>query len=257
MDRLWLNFQMGIFCPLDYRNGCQYSKNHVTGEKSTKFSYNPLKDQAIIMYRIYWLKSLLHQVTGLKGCLVILFCLVPLLALQSGCQQQEPLPILTTISTPYTFTDQDGTPVSQQLFNGKIYVADFFFTSCPTICPIMKTQMLRIYEAFSEQDDLLLLSHTIDPTHDSVEVLHDFARRLGVSAKRWHLVTGPKNQIYETALLYGLGAAEDKNAPGGFIHSGSFCLIDRQGRIRGYYKGTEEEAVDRLIKDIRRLLNET
>ncbi len=71
------------------------------------------------------------------------------------------------------------------------------------------------------------------------------------------MVTGPKDQIYATALLYGLGAAEDKNAPGGFIHSGSFCLVDRQGRIRGYYKGTEKEAVDRLIKDIEFLFNET
>ena len=186
-------------------------------------------------------------------------CLVTLPAVQTGCriQEPEPLPILSTISTPYTFTDQEGKEVSQQLFNGKIYVVDFFFTSCPTICPIMKSQMLRVYEAFEEQADFLLLSHTIDPAHDTVEVLHDFAQRLQVTASRWHMVTGPKDQIYATALLYGLGAAEDKNAPGGFIHSGSFCLVDRQGRIRGYYKGTEKEAVDRLIKDIGFLFNET
>ena len=121
----------------------------------------------------------------------------------------------------------------------------------------MKSQMLRVYESFSEQDNILLLSHTIDPDHDSVEVLHDYAERLEISAARWHLVTGPKNEIYDTAQRYMLGAMEDKQAPGGFIHSGSFCLVDQSGRIRGYYRGTEEESVDQLIIDIKRLLNET
>ncbi len=185
-------------------------------------------------------------------------CLAALLTLLAGCstENREPLPVIAKISSPYTFTDQEGQDISQQLFDGKIYVADFFFTSCPTICPIMKTQMLRVYEAFKDRNDVLLLSHTIDPVHDTVAVLHDYAQRLEVSASGWHMVTGPKEQIYETALLYGLGAAEDKNAPGGFIHSGSFCLVDRKSRIRGYYKGTEKEAVDRLIKDIRFLLDE-
>ncbi len=190
--------------------------------------------------------------TGLLLALVML-------TLMPGCslEPKEPLPILGTIEVPYTFTNQEGTPVSQSLFAGKVYVADFFFTSCPTICPIMKSQMLRVYESFSEQDNFLLLSHTIDPEHDSVEVLHDYAERLEISAARWHLVTGPKNEIYDTAHRYMLGAMEDKQAPGGFIHSGSFCLVDQSGRIRGYYRGTEEESVDQLIIDIKRLLNET
>lgn len=188
----------------------------------------------------------------------VAFCLAVLLTLPTGCstEKREPLPVIATISSPYTFTDQEGQQISQQLFAGKIYVADFFFTSCPTICPIMKTQMLRVYEAFRDRDDVLLLSHTIDPVHDTVAVLNDYAGRLQISASAWHMVTGAKEQIYETALLYGLGAAEDVSAPGGFIHSGSFCLVDRKSRIRGYYRGTEPEAVDRLIKDIRFLLNE-
>lgn len=142
------------------------------------------------------------------------------------------------------------------MFAEKIYVADFFFTSCPTICPIMKTQMLRIYEKYKDDERIVLLSHSIDPEHDTVEVLRDYGGRLGIEADRWHLVTGNKEEIYKTARLYGLAAMEDKNAPGGFIHSGSFTLVDRQGRIRGYYRGTEEEAVDRLIDDIAWLLNE-
>lgn len=190
--------------------------------------------------------------------LCLLFTLF-LLALIPGCspEPKEPLPIIGTIDVPYTFTDQDGVAVSSSLFANKVYVADFFFTSCPTICPLMKSQMLRVYESFTAQDNLLLLSHTIDPEHDTVEVLHDYAERLEISAARWHMVTGPKNEIYDTAKRYMLAAMEDKQAPGGFIHSGSFCLVDQSGRIRGYYRGTEEESVDKLIVDIKRLLNET
>jgi len=120
----------------------------------------------------------------------------------------------------------------------------------------MKSQMLRVYEKFKDNDQILLLSHSIDPEHDTVEVLNDYAARLGIEADSWRLVTGAKEEIYDTALRYGLAAMGDKNAPGGFIHSGSFTLVDRQGKIRGYYKGTEEEAVDRLIKDIGRLIDE-
>ena len=181
-----------------------------------------------------------------------------LLFVVQGCNQspREPLPILATIEVPYTFTDQDNRPVAQKLFAEKIYVADFFFTSCPTICPIMKSQMLRVYEKYKDDQRVVLLSHSIDPEHDTVEVLRDYGARLGIEADRWHLVTGNKEEIYHTAKRYGLAAMEDKNAPGGFIHSGSFTLVDRQGRIRGYYRGTEAEAVNRLIDDIAWLLNE-
>ena len=187
------------------------------------------------------------------GLLMVVLTMISL-----GCDQssREPLPVIGTIDIPYTFTDQQNRQIDQELFQGKIYVADFFFTSCPTICPIMKSQMLRIYEKFKDNDQFLLLSHSIDPEHDTVEVLNDYAARLAIEADSWHLVTGVKEEIYDTAFRYGLAAMEDKNAPGGFIHSGSFTLVDRQGKIRGYYKGTEEEAVDRLIKDIRRLIDE-
>lgn len=194
----------------------------------------------------------------LPACTVLVL-LIFLMTMMTGCSQssKEQLPVIATIEIPYTFIDQDNKPVSQDMFKGKIYVADFFFTTCPTICPIMKSQMLRVYEKYKYNDELLLLSHSIDPEHDSVEVLNDYAARLNILADRWHLVTGVKKEIYDTANRYGLAAMEDKNAAGGFIHSGSFSLVDRQGRIRGYYKGTEEEAVDRLIKDIQRLLDES
>ena len=158
---------------------------------------------------------------------------------------------------PFRFVDQDCASVTHETFRDKIYVADFFFTTCRTICPIMKTQMLRVYEATKEMPDVLILSHTIDPDYDTVALLHDFARRLGVESSRWHFVTGVKDSIYKIAQTsYFATAMEDKTEPDGFIHSGAFLLIDRQGRIRGKYDGTKEADVDRLIRDIKRLRGE-
>jgi protein SCO1/2 len=159
---------------------------------------------------------------------------------------------------PYLFVDQDSSIITNETFKDKIYVADFFFTSCRTICPVMKTQMLRVYEATSEMPDVLLLSHTIDPEYDTVALLYDFAERLGVDSERWHFVTGVKDSIYKIAQTsYFATAMEDKTEPDGFIHSGAFLLIDKQQRIRGKYDGTKEEDVNRLIVDIKRLRRET
>lgn len=155
---------------------------------------------------------------------------------------------------PFKFVDQDSASVTNATFKDKIYVADFFFTSCRTICPIMKTQMLRVYEATQNLPDVLLLSHTIDPEYDTVALLHDFAKRLGVESKRWHFVTGVKDSIYKIAQTsYFATALEDKTEPDGYIHSGAFLLIDKQSRIRGKYDGTKDEDVNRLIADIKKL----
>ncbi len=159
---------------------------------------------------------------------------------------------------PFSFVDQDSSIINNDTFQDKIYVADFFFTTCRTICPIMKTQMLRVYEATREMPDVLILSHTIDPEYDTVALLHDFADRLGVESKRWHFVTGVKDSIYKIAQTsYFATAMEDKTEPDGFIHSGAFLLIDKKQRIRGKYDGTKEEDVNRLIVDIKRLRRES
>jgi protein SCO1/2 len=159
---------------------------------------------------------------------------------------------------PFSFIDQDSVEITNDTFRDKVYVADFFFTTCRTICPIMKTQMLRVYEATREMPDVLILSHTIDPEYDTVALLHDFAERLGVESKRWHFVTGVKDSIYKIAQTsYFATAMEDKTEPDGFIHSGAFLLIDKKQRIRGKYDGTKEEDVNRLIVDIKRLRRET
>ena len=161
-----------------------------------------------------------------------------------------------TIDT-FAFVDQDSVVVTNETFAGKIYVADFFFTSCRTICPIMKTQMLRVYDSLKNDSNVLLLSHTIDPEYDTVGLLHDYAARLGVSRERWHFVTGEKDAIYRIAQTsYFATAMEDKAEPDGFIHSGAFLLIDTQRRIRGKYDGTKDEDVNRLLHDIRRLKRE-
>lgn len=156
----------------------------------------------------------------------------------------------------FTFTDQDGNLISQETTAGKIYITDFFFTSCPTICPKMKAQMLRIHDAFIDNEAIVLLSHTIDPAHDSVAVLKEYASRLGIQTAKWHLLTGEKDVIYGIAEKYLVSVAEDDQEPGGFIHGGHFILIDTDRKIRGYYDGTREEEVSKLIEDIRLLLNE-
>lgn len=157
----------------------------------------------------------------------------------------------------FAFVDQDSSKITRSTFEDKIYVADFFFTSCPSICPIMKTQMLRVYDKFENENQINFLSHTIDPKHDTVAVLKEYAERLGVSSSKWHFVTGEKDEIYKIAQTsYITLAGQDDQAPGGYIHSGKFILVDKEGRIRGAYDGTVEEDVDNLINDIPVLLAE-
>ncbi len=157
----------------------------------------------------------------------------------------------------FSFIDQNGDTITQDTFKDKVYVADFFFTTCPTICPTMKAQMLRVYEQFLDNDQVLILSHTIDPAYDNVEVLHDFSEKLGVESHKWHFVTGDKDKIYEQGMKgYMVTAGEDKSAPGGYIHSGAFILVDKDKRVRGLYDGTKPLQVNELMEDIEILLAE-
>lgn len=157
----------------------------------------------------------------------------------------------------YKFVDQDSNFVTPETFKDKIYIADFFFTSCPTICPKMKTQLLRVYDKYENNPEVMILSHSIDPTHDTVAVLHEFAERLGVSSDKWHFITGDKEDIFKIGQTsYMVSANEDPNEPGGYIHSGAFILVDKERRVRGLYDGTLEESVDKLMNDIDILLKE-
>lgn len=157
----------------------------------------------------------------------------------------------------FKFTSQYGDTVTAQDFAGKIYVADFFFTTCPTICPKMKMQLKRVYEKFKNNANVALLSHTINPEHDSAAVLKEFADNLGVTGRQWLFVTGDKEAIYDIGQnSYMVTAQEDSSAPGGVVHSGAFILVDKDRHIRGIYDGTTEEGVDKLMADMDRLLTD-
>ena len=157
----------------------------------------------------------------------------------------------------FQFVDQDSNLVTNKTFDDKIYVADFFFTSCRTICPKMKTQMLRVYDPIQDDPDVVLLSHTIDPEYDTVGLLHDYAERLGVKSNKWRFVTGTQEDIFKIAQTsYFSTALADETEPDGYIHSGAFLLIDKGGRIRGKYDGTKEDEVNQLVKDIEILRKE-
>lgn len=198
-----------------------------------------------------------HQLWALF--MVLTSCILPK-------TEEKPLPILghtlyegkdTLYHTIQDFKlmDQDSIWVSSASTADKIYVADFFFTSCPTICPVMKSQMMRVYDRFASYPQFLILSHTIDPTYDTIPLLRDYAERLGVGGSNWRFLWGDQEEIYELAEQSYLSIAdEDASAPGGYVHSGAFLLVDKARRIRGVYDGTVPEQVDLLIKDIEKLL---
>jgi protein SCO1/2 len=156
----------------------------------------------------------------------------------------------------FEFVNQMGDTVSTNTVKGKVYVADFFFTSCPTICPIMKKEMLRIFEKYDGDPNFQILSHSIDPTFDTVEMLRDYSQKLGIeNASTWNFLTGDQEKIFEIGQTsYLTTAMADQNEPGGFLHSGAFILVDQKGYIRGVYDGTKTDQVDRLLNDIPKLL---
>lgn len=157
----------------------------------------------------------------------------------------------------FNFMNQDSVMISNQSLQNSIYVADFFFTSCPSICPIMSKNMLDIYSKYKGNEEVKFLSHTIDPKHDTIPVLKKYATKLGVDGKQWSFVLGDKNAIYKIAKEgYMNYAADDEKAPGGITHSGYFLLIDKEKRVRGAYDGTQEVQVKQLMEDMDVLLNE-
>lgn len=189
----------------------------------------------------------------------------------SGCGEQKKdqrLPILgrhdiqngdTTFHTvpDFNLVDQKGRKVSKQSMEGKIFLVDDFFTSCPTICPKVKQQELRIYDRFREDSILHFLSISIDHRRDSVPVLLDYANKLGIENDRWHLTTGDKNHIYDIVEGFFLIALEAEDAPGGFDHSGALILVDDQFRIRAVCSdGTDKETVDAFMPKIQQLIDE-
>jgi protein SCO1 len=155
----------------------------------------------------------------------------------------------------FSFMDQDSNMVTNATYKDKIYVVDFFFTSCPTICPKVTAQMLRLYDKYKDNDQIMLLSHTIDVKHDTIPKLKFYADKLNVKAPKWRFVTGAKDSIYRIANDYFSVAKEDPNTPGGFDHSGRLILVDSKKMVRAFCDGTDEVDVTRFMEDIDFLLS--
>ncbi len=156
----------------------------------------------------------------------------------------------------FELINQNGDTITEQDYEGKIYVADFFFTTCPTICPIMTKNMATIQGNILEDDDVLLLSHSVTPQIDSVPQLKKYAIEKGVVDAKWNLVTGDKKQIYELARKSYLAVKTDGDGgPFDMIHTENFILVDKEKRIRGFYDGTNPEEIEKLLGDLAVLKN--
>ncbi|MDC7995096.1 SCO family protein [Altibacter sp. HG106] len=151
---------------------------------------------------------------------------------------------------PFSLTNQNGETITEAHYEGKIYVADFFFTTCQTICPIMTDHMAKIQKELQNDSEVLLLSHTVTPEIDTVAQLKRYAQKKGVNDAKWNLVTGDKKQIYDLARKSYLAAKDVPYSEYDLIHTENFVLVDRQKRIRGFYDGTDPEAIDALLEDI-------
>ena len=157
----------------------------------------------------------------------------------------------------FSLTNQNGKTVTQKDFNGKIYVADFFFTTCPNICIAMTDNLLKVQEKIKNNPNVMLLSHSVTPKIDSVPQLKKYAIEKGVIDKKWNLVTGGKKEIYELARRSYLAVKEDGDGgPFDMIHTENFILVDPDRRIRGFYDGTDLEEIQRLLEELEILTQE-
>lgn len=177
---------------------------------------------------------------------------LPYLGIPIVTKQGDTLPYKIS---EFEIIDQDGNNFSNDNVDDKVYIADFFFTSCPSICPKVKKEMLRIYEAFEEDPQVLLLSHTIDPKRDTPERLKTYSQNLEVNNDKWIFLTGSKDTMMDLAHAYMVSAMEDPEAPGGFDHSGKILLVDKDGHIRAFSDGTEPDETRPFINKIKSLLN--
>ena len=151
----------------------------------------------------------------------------------------------------FSLLNQYKEVITQQAVQNKIYVANFFFATCQSICPAMSNQLGRVQQAEKDNADFLILSHTVNPMHDTAEVLFEYAGKYGAIKNKWHFLTGDKKTIYNLAKEdYMVNALQDDGTPEGFIHSEALLLIDTQHRIRGIYDGTDSLQVNKLISDI-------
>lgn len=208
---------------------------------------------------------------------LIFFMLAGIVILQScNSGTQKTLPILgsrepverevngkTVVDTiyqtipPFSYLNQDSTVVTDKDFDGKIYVADFFFTSCTSICPTMHRNLLKVYEKFKDNPRVKIISHSIDTKYDVPSRLKKYADKLGINGHQWEFVHGSRDSIYDvSAKSYLVAAYEDEKEPEGFVHQGWFILVDQNKHLRGAYDGTKPAEVEQMMKDMQTLLDE-
>lgn len=213
----------------------------------------------------------------LQGLVLVCILLIPILIvlfLRNYGENKYDLPIFyeNGISNPFmdcgpndstqhyipefTFTNQNNEPVGRSDMEGKITIVDFFFTSCPSICPIMSKEMERVNDIFRNEPAVQIMSISIDPTYDTPEILSEYAEEHNAIPGKWHFLSGPKDETYELAKCgFVLPTIDGMGVPDDFVHSDKFALIDEQGRIRGYYSGTNRDDVDLLILETKVLLH--
>ena len=168
------------------------------------------------------------------------------------------LPVLNDVR-PFSFQRQDGQQVTEKDIKGKVYIAEFFFTTCPGICPKMNTNMRAVYEKFKNKDKFLILSHTVDPENDTIARLKVYADSLGADVKNWWFLTGTKEALYKAARESYILDDPQNNAidiKEQFLHTQFFALVDKNGRVRGIYDGLKKSELTKLNADVEDLLNE-
>ena len=156
----------------------------------------------------------------------------------------------------FSLLNQIGKKITLDNYNDKIFVADFFFTKCPSICPIMTDNMLELQKKIITDDSVMIISFSVDPKNDTVEQLNNYAQEKGIDQKKWNLLTGDKRKIYDLARKSFFVAELDKKDDNEIIHTENFVLVDPDRRIRGYYDGTNIDEVLKILDDIKTLKNE-
>ncbi|MCS7273172.1 MAG: SCO family protein [Fimbriimonadales bacterium] len=179
-----------------------------------------------------------------------------LMSRQAALNQAESLPILGVVDTSFRLTNQWGETVTREQFKGKVWVAYFFFTRCPSVCPIINRNAITIQRAYADNPDVFLVGFSVDPKHDTVAVLQKWSQRHGAIKGKWHFLTGEREVIYNLSRKTFKLGVDPGDAQHPIVHSDRFVLVDRQGRIRGYYSGMDPAAVQQLIADIQRVLKE-
>lgn len=164
-----------------------------------------------------------------------------------------------SVVQPFSFVNQDGKIVTDRDMEGKVYVAEYFFTTCPGICPTMNNNMKKVYERFKDEKDFFILSHTSDPQRDSAQQLKKYADSMGVNTEKWIFLTGRKDSLYNTARIsYTIDdpANNLRNIEDDFLHTQFWALVDRNGDVKRIYDGLKDDEIDELINDIGRMLKQ-